>query len=468
MTKKLSYRDKLLELAKIYNVREVQEYIKRRKNLTSGQLELILRKNKIIIPKDFNTNFFRENITKPLSRVTKKIDNLKEDSSKTVTKVSRKITYLKEDSSRSVSSFFYNFEVFSVIVFTIEYIARVWSYGAKYKSEGKSWKGRKEYIFSFYGLIDFFATAPFYLQILFPGSDLRFLRVFRLLRIFKLSRYNSALQDLGEAVVAERESFYSAVFLLVIACLLFSSLIYIVEGAAQPEILGSIPLAMKWFLMTIIAGWGGVDPTTALGSVLIVFTQLIAIMLAAILTGVVATAYNAQVTRREAQYETLVREVLEDGVVDAEEQEQLDLLKKKFGMTDFINPKKIENVVEAIVDITNGGADYSFECIGNVDTMRQALECCHKGWGESVIIGVAGAGQEISTRPFQLVTGRVWRGSAFGGARGRTDVPTIVDWYMDGKINIDDMITHTMPLENINEAFHLMHEGKSIRSVIQY
>jgi S-(hydroxymethyl)glutathione dehydrogenase/alcohol dehydrogenase len=143
-------------------------------------------------------------------------------------------------------------------------------------------------------------------------------------------------------------------------------------------------------------------------------------------------------------------------------------LAKKFGMTDFINPKKIENVVEAIVDITNGGADYSFECIGNVDTMRQALECCHKGWGESVIIGVAGAGQEISTRPFQLVTGRVWRGSAFGGARGRTDVPTIVDWYMDGKINIDDMITHTMPLENINEAFHLMHEGKSIRSVIQY
>ena len=143
-------------------------------------------------------------------------------------------------------------------------------------------------------------------------------------------------------------------------------------------------------------------------------------------------------------------------------------LAKKFGMTNFINPKKVENVVEAIVDITNGGADYSFECIGNVDTMRQALECCHKGWGESVIIGVAGAGQEISTRPFQLVTGRVWRGSAFGGARGRTDVPTIVDWYMDGKINIDDMITHTMPLENINEAFHLMHEGKSIRSVIQY
>ena len=155
-------------------------------------------------------------------------------------------------------------------------------------------------------------------------------------------------------------------------------------------------------------------------------------------------------------------------IVGIDINEEKVALAEKFGMTDFINPKKIENVVEAIVDITKGGADYSFECIGNVDTMRQALECCHKGWGESVIIGVAGAGQEISTRPFQLVTGRVWRGSAFGGARGRTDVPTIVDWYMDGKINIDDMITHTMPLENINEAFHLMHEGKSIRSVVQY
>ena len=139
-----------------------------------------------------------------------------------------------------------------------------------------------------------------------------------------------------------------------------------------------------------------------------------------------------------------------------------------FGMTDFINPRDGADIVEAIMDLTNGGADYSFECIGNVDTMRQALECCHKGWGESTIIGVAGAGKEIATRPFQLVTGRVWRGSAFGGARGRTDVPKIVDWYMDGKINIDDLITHTMPLDDINQAFDLMHEGKSIRSVILY
>ncbi len=146
-----------------------------------------------------------------------------------------------------------------------------------------------------------------------------------------------------------------------------------------------------------------------------------------------------------------------------------EALGKQFGMTHFVNPKEIDDdVVGHLVELTNGGADYSFECIGNVQTMRAALECCHKGWGESVIIGVAGAGQEIATRPFQLVTGRVWRGTAFGGARGRTDVPTIVDWYMDGKINIDDLITHTMPLEEINTAFDLMHEGKSIRSVVVY
>jgi S-(hydroxymethyl)glutathione dehydrogenase/alcohol dehydrogenase len=143
-------------------------------------------------------------------------------------------------------------------------------------------------------------------------------------------------------------------------------------------------------------------------------------------------------------------------------------LAEKFGMTDFINPNDVDNLVATIVSMTGGGVDYSFECIGNVNVMRQALECCHKGWGESVIIGVAGGGQEISTRPFQLVTGRVWRGSAFGGAKGRTDVPKIVDWYMDGKINIDDLITHTMPLHDINRAFDLMHEGKSIRSVVVY
>lgn len=142
---------------------------------------------------------------------------------------------------------------------------------------------------------------------------------------------------------------------------------------------------------------------------------------------------------------------------------------EKFGMTHFVNPQEVEgDLVPYLVDLTKGGADYSFECIGNTKVMRQALECCHKGWGVSVIVGVAGAGQEISTRPFQLVTGRVWKGTAFGGAKGRTDVPKIVDWYMDGKINIDDLITHTMPLTEINHAFDLMHQGESIRSVVMF
>ena len=142
---------------------------------------------------------------------------------------------------------------------------------------------------------------------------------------------------------------------------------------------------------------------------------------------------------------------------------------EKFGMTHFVNPTEVEDdMVAYLVDLTGGGADYSFECIGNVDVMRTALECCHKGWGTSIIIGVAGAGQEISTRPFQLVTGRNWRGTAFGGAKGRTDVPKIVDWYMDGKIQIDPMITHTMPLDDINKGFDLMHHGESIRGVVKF
>jgi len=144
-------------------------------------------------------------------------------------------------------------------------------------------------------------------------------------------------------------------------------------------------------------------------------------------------------------------------------------LARKFGMTHFVNPREVRgDLVPWLVELTGGGADYSFECIGNVDVMRQALECCHRGWGVSVIIGVAGAGQEIGTRPFQLVTGRVWKGTAFGGARGRTEVPRIVDWYMDGKINSDDLITHRMPLERINDGFDLMLAGESIRSVVIY
>ena len=147
-----------------------------------------------------------------------------------------------------------------------------------------------------------------------------------------------------------------------------------------------------------------------------------------------------------------------------------ETMAREFGMTDFINPRDIgaDKVVQAIIDMTGGGVEYSFDCTGNVQVMRQALECCHRGWGESIIIGVAEAGQEIATRPFQLVTGRVWRGSAFGGARGRTDVPKIVDWYMDKKIAIDPLITHVLPLEKINDAFDLMHRGESIRSVVVF
>jgi S-(hydroxymethyl)glutathione dehydrogenase / alcohol dehydrogenase len=145
-----------------------------------------------------------------------------------------------------------------------------------------------------------------------------------------------------------------------------------------------------------------------------------------------------------------------------------EAMARRFGMTHFINPNDVPSVVDAIVQLTDGGVDYSFECIGNTTTMRQALECCHKGWGQSIIIGVAPAGAEIATRPFQLVTGRVWKGSAFGGARGRTDVPKIVDWYMDGKLKIDELITHRLPLERINEGFELMKRGESIRSVVVY
>jgi len=144
-------------------------------------------------------------------------------------------------------------------------------------------------------------------------------------------------------------------------------------------------------------------------------------------------------------------------------------LAEKLGITHFVNPNEVTtDLVPYLISLTKGGADFSFECIGNVNVMRQALECCHKGWGTSVIIGVAGAGEEITTRPFQLVTGRVWKGTAFGGARGRTDVPKIVDWYMEGKINIDDLITHTMPVEQINAAFDLMHRGDSIRTVLTF
>lgn len=231
--------------------------------------------------------------------------------------------------------FFHIFDLASVMIFTAEYVLRVWSYGEKYGAEeGGAWRGRKEYMFSFYGFIDFFGTMPFYAQLLFPGLDLRVLRIFRLMRIFKLTRYNHALQDLFEAIKVEKDSFTSALFLVLISCLLFSSLIYIAEGHLQPEIFPSIPATMKWFLLTIISGWGNVDPVSIFGVVLVVLTQVLAIALAAILTGVVATAYTTQVQRREAIYETEIREALADGIITGAEADHLENLKLKFGMSD--------------------------------------------------------------------------------------------------------------------------------------
>ena len=231
---------------------------------------------------------------------------------------------------------FHAFDVFSVAVFSIEFVMRVWSYSEKYTldNSGTAWQGRKEYLFSFYGIIDFVSTVPFYLQLLFPGADLRVLRMFRLMRIFKLSRYNSAFEDMVAAVKAERDSFSSAVFLLFISCLLFSSLIYIIEGHVQPEVFPSIPAAMHWFVITIVSGWGNVDPVTFVGSILVILTQILSIALAAILTGVVATAYTAQVERRQALYEMEVRSVLSDGVVTEEEQAKLKMMQAKLGMSD--------------------------------------------------------------------------------------------------------------------------------------
>jgi voltage-gated potassium channel len=231
--------------------------------------------------------------------------------------------------------YFHYFDLFSVGVFSIEYVLRVWSYAQKLLAEGGTeWEGRKSYIFSFFGLVDFFSTVPFYLQLLFPGTDLRVLRMFRLLRIFKLSRYNSAMDDMFEAIKSERDSFSSALFLLFISGLLFSSLIYIIEGHDQPEVFPSIPAAMHWFVITIISGWGNVDPVTFPGVILVIVTQILAIALAAILTGVVSTAYTTQVSRREAMYEMEIREVLADGVVTEEEAAHLKNMQAKYGMSD--------------------------------------------------------------------------------------------------------------------------------------
>lgn len=237
------------------------------------------------------------------------------------------------------------FDFVSVMLFSAEYLLRVWTYGVKFaRDKGGAWRGRKEYIFSFYGFIDFFGTMPFYAQLLFPGLDLRVLRIFRLLRIFKLSRYNSALQDLFDAIRAERDSFTSALFLLLISCLLCSSLIYIAEGHLQPEVFPSIPATMKWYILTIIAGWGNVDPVSMFGTILVILTQVLAIALAAILTGVVATAYTTQVERREALFEMQIREALADGIVTDEEAAQLEAMRLQFGMSE----EQVENIARQV------------------------------------------------------------------------------------------------------------------------
>lgn len=237
------------------------------------------------------------------------------------------------------------FDFVSVVLFSAEYVLRIWTYGVKYaQQDGGAWRGRKEYIFSFYGFIDFFGTMPFYAQLLFPGLDLRVLRIFRLLRIFKLSRYNSALQDLFDAIKTERDSFTSALFLLLISCLLCSSLIYIAEGHLQPDVFPSIPATMKWYVLTIISGWGNVDPVSMFGTILVILTQVLAIALAAILTGVVATAYTTQVERREALYEMQIREALADGIVTDEEAAQLEAMRLQFGMSE----EQVENIARQV------------------------------------------------------------------------------------------------------------------------
>ena len=207
----------------------------------------------------------------------------------------------------------------------------------------------------------------------------------------------------------------------------------------------------------------GCGVTTGIGAV--IYTAKVEIGAKAVVFGLGGIGLNVIQGLRMAGADMIIGVDLNDGKKEMAE---------KFGMTHFINPKNCDNVVQEIVNLTKtpfdqiGGADYSFDCTGNVNVMRQALECTHRGWGQSIVIGVAPAGAEISTRPFQLVTGRVWKGSAFGGARGRTDVPKIVDWYMDGKIEIDPMITHTMGLDDINKGFDLMHSGESIRAVVLY
>jgi len=231
--------------------------------------------------------------------------------------------------------FFHELEFWSVMFFTTEYIARVWSLGAKYsKSEGGSWKGRRQYIFSPFGLVDFFATMPYYMHMFFPYLDLRILRVLRLLRILKLSKYNTALQDLFQAVYSERQAFGSAVFLLTIATVVSASLMHFAEGHEQPEFFGTIPHSIYWSIITITSGYGNVEPVTKVGEIVALVTGFLGVCMAAIMTGIVASAFSNQVARKKAAFEAQIREIFADGVVSDEEKETLKRLQAHYRLTD--------------------------------------------------------------------------------------------------------------------------------------
>lgn len=240
-------------------------------------------------------------------------------------------------------AFFHEFEFWSVMFFTSEYVLRSWSYGARYSAEqGGAWKGRKEYMFSFFGLVDFFATAPFYLHFLFPYLDLRVLRVLRLLRILKLSKYNTALQDLFHAVASEKKAFTSALFLLVIATIVSASLMYFAEGHHQPEHFGSIPACIYWSIITITSGYGNVEELTLAGEIIALVTGFLGVCMAAIMTGIVASAFSNQLSRKKAAFGQQLRQALADGVVSEAEQETLDRLRRQYRLT--------EQQVQAMMD----------------------------------------------------------------------------------------------------------------------
>ncbi len=231
--------------------------------------------------------------------------------------------------------FFHELEFWSVMFFTLEYVLRVWSLGVKFKAdEGGAWKGRKGYVFSAFGLIDFFATMPFYMHMFFPTLDLRILRVLRLLRILKLSKYNTALQDLFTAVHSERRAFGSAAFLLVIVSIVSASLMHFAEGHEQPEHFGSIPHSIYWAIITITSGYGNVEPVTKAGEIIALLTGFLGVCMAAIMTGIVASAFSNQMSRKKAAYLSQLRQVLDDGVITEAEQESLRRLQQQFRLSD--------------------------------------------------------------------------------------------------------------------------------------